>query len=178
MGNSLQKIHFTKSEIRVVVFLLLILLSGLAVKLSKNIFTPGRDSFDYKRMDRLSGRSFGGMTGGLRDSNDTRDTGNFSSKEKEISEKTNRLADSLKNSEGKNTKKGGKEEKLKGRVININTAPKEELILLPGVGESTADKILLYRKEHSRFKKPEDIQKIKGIGKKKFEKLKPYITVD
>jgi len=50
--------------------------------------------------------------------------------------------------------------------------------MLPGVGESTADKIILYRENHNGFRKIEDIMKIKGIGKKKFEKLKPYIKVD
>ena len=73
-------------------------------------------------------------------------------------------------------KKSKKEEKLQGKKININNAPKEELMLLPGVGESMAEKIILYRQEHKGFKKNEDMMKVKGIGKKKFEKLKDYIT--
>jgi len=39
---------------------------------------------------------------------------------------------------------------------------------LPGVGESMADKIIEYRKDHNGFKKIEDLMKVKGIGKKKF----------
>lgn len=58
--------------------------------------------------------------------------------------------------------------------ININSASKVELMKLPGVGEATAMKIIEFRKS-SPFKKPEDIMKVKGIGIKKFEKMKQYI---
>jgi competence ComEA-like helix-hairpin-helix protein len=63
-----------------------------------------------------------------------------------------------------------------GDKININTASKLELTKLPGVGEKTALKIIEYR-ENTTFLKPEDIQKIKGIGPKKFEKMKEFIEV-
>jgi competence protein ComEA len=49
---------------------------------------------------------------------------------------------------------------------------------LPGVGESTAEKIIKYRETHNGFKKIENIMKVKGIGKKKFDKLKEYIYVE
>ncbi|MBW7887409.1 MAG: helix-hairpin-helix domain-containing protein [Bacteroidetes bacterium] len=62
--------------------------------------------------------------------------------------------------------------------INLNTAAKHELMRLPGVGEATAERILLYRTEKKNFSTIEDLKKIKGIGSKKFEKLKPFITVE
>lgn len=62
----------------------------------------------------------------------------------------------------------------KGR-LNINQCTKSELISLPGIGEKTADKILEYRKEHG-FSKIEDIMHVKGIGPKKFEKIKDMIS--
>ena len=63
------------------------------------------------------------------------------------------------------------------RTVNVNTATKSELMMLPGIGEATAERILLYREEQGKFKKPADLKNIKGIGDKKFEKLKPYIEV-
>lgn len=68
-----------------------------------------------------------------------------------------------------------KEEKLVGK-ININTASKVELMKLNGIGEKTAEKIIDYRRTTS-FKSIEDIQNVKGIGPKKFEKMKDNITV-
>jgi comEA protein len=62
-----------------------------------------------------------------------------------------------------------------GKKININTALRTELMNLPGVGESTADKILQYRKQNP-FKSIEDLMQVKGIGPKKFEKIRPYIV--
>ena len=62
-------------------------------------------------------------------------------------------------------------------VVNINTAEKEELMLLRGIGEKTADKIIAYRKEHNGFSAPEDIMKVSGIKEKIFEKIKKNIEV-
>ncbi len=61
--------------------------------------------------------------------------------------------------------------------INLNTATKTELMTLPGVGEATAERIILFREEQRSFKTISDIRKVKGIGEKKFDKLKPYIEV-
>lgn len=61
--------------------------------------------------------------------------------------------------------------------ININTATQTQLETLPGIGPSTATKIITYRKEKGKFKKIEDIKEVSGIGDSKFEKIKNYITV-
>lgn len=67
-------------------------------------------------------------------------------------------------------------EKDDGR-ININTADLDELMRIPGIGESKAQKILLYRKEHGRFGSAEEIMNISGIGSGNYEKMKDYISV-
>lgn len=61
--------------------------------------------------------------------------------------------------------------------ININTATEEELDTLPGIGPSTATKILDYRKEKGKFKTIEEIKEVSGIGESKYEKIKDKITV-
>lgn len=62
-------------------------------------------------------------------------------------------------------------------LVNINTATKEQLDSLPGVGPSTAQKIIDYRQEHGAFQKIDDLKEIKGIGDAKFNKLKTKITI-
>jgi competence ComEA-like helix-hairpin-helix protein len=60
--------------------------------------------------------------------------------------------------------------------VNINAAPRDALMKLPGVGEKTAEAIIAMR-AHVPFRRPEDIMNVKGIGEKKFEKMKAYIVV-
>ena len=62
-------------------------------------------------------------------------------------------------------------------LININTASKEELMKLPGIGESKALKIIEYRSANGNFKAIEDIMKVNGIGKSTYEKFKDKITI-
>lgn len=61
-------------------------------------------------------------------------------------------------------------------VVNLNTASPQQLDLLPGVGEKAAKKIVEFRAK-TPFAKVEDLTKVKGFGKKKLEKLKPFIAV-
>lgn len=60
--------------------------------------------------------------------------------------------------------------------ININKATQTELEQLPGIGPSTALKIVEYRK-NNKFKKIEDVKNVSGIGDAKFDKIKEYIVV-
>ena len=63
------------------------------------------------------------------------------------------------------------------RAVNINIATKAELTSLPGIGDVLADRIIRQREEQGEFEMISELQKIKGISKKKFEKLKPLIAV-
>ena len=62
-------------------------------------------------------------------------------------------------------------------VININTANKEQLMKISGVGKTKAEAIISYRDKNGDFKKKEDITKVHGIGKATFEKIKDKIEV-
>lgn len=61
--------------------------------------------------------------------------------------------------------------------VNLNTATSEELQLVPGIGPVTADKILQMRKSYGAFKSVDDLSAIRGIGPKRLEKMRKYLTV-
>ncbi len=61
--------------------------------------------------------------------------------------------------------------------LNINKASVQDLTRLPGIGPRTAERIVTYRKEHGPFKRIEEIMNVRGIGRKKFERIKSMITV-
>ena len=61
--------------------------------------------------------------------------------------------------------------------LNLNTANASQLETLPGIGKSTAERILEYREKSGGFKKVEDLMNVRGIGEKSFLKLKPLVTV-
>ncbi len=63
-------------------------------------------------------------------------------------------------------------------VIDINTATKEELMLIPGVGELLAERIEDYRKNIGTFKDISEIMNVRGIGEKTFEQMKDYIKTE
>lgn len=61
--------------------------------------------------------------------------------------------------------------------ININTADKDTLAVLPSIGEVLAQRILDYREEHGSFSHVEELLNVEGIGKKKMEAIVDLITV-
>ncbi len=62
-------------------------------------------------------------------------------------------------------------------AVNINTADKETLATLPGVGDVKAEAIIQYRKDHGEFKNAEDLVNVKGIGPKTIKKLAKDISI-
>ncbi len=63
-------------------------------------------------------------------------------------------------------------------TININTADRDILTRLSGIGPQLAQRIIDYRREYGKFSSPDDIMKVKGIGPKKYEKIKDCIKAD
>ncbi|MGQ9642838.1 MAG: ComEA family DNA-binding protein [Ignavibacterium sp.] len=64
------------------------------------------------------------------------------------------------------------------KSINLNKATKQELMNLPGIGEKTAENIIELRDQLTKFRKLEDLLKVKGIGSKKLDKIKKYLYID
>lgn len=62
-------------------------------------------------------------------------------------------------------------------VVNINEANADLLASLPGIGPKLASRIVDHRNQHGPFQKVEDLRRVKGIGKKMFEKIKPFVDI-
>ena len=62
-------------------------------------------------------------------------------------------------------------------IVNLNTASKEQLMSLPGIGESRAEDIIRYRKESGGFQNIEEIMSVPGIKESAYLKIKDSITV-
>ena len=63
-------------------------------------------------------------------------------------------------------------DRLEGQV-----SPEDLFTTVPGIGEVTAARIVQWRDEHGPFRRAEDLMKVKGIGEKSFDKLRPYVKV-
>jgi competence protein ComEA len=81
--------------------------------------------------------------------------------------------DSLAEENVQETEEDSSQEKL-----NINSATKEELMSVDGIGETIASRILMKREELGGFKIIEQITEVDGIGQKTFDKIKKYLTVE
>ena len=63
-------------------------------------------------------------------------------------------------------------------VVNINTADAAALSMLPGVGPSTAGRIVEFRTENGKFEAPTDLMLVRGIGERSFERMRPWVAVE
>ena len=99
--------------------------------------------------------------------------------EKESFEKKARLAYDTSKRKGLNSSESSTENDSKPQteIININTAKKQNLVKLPKIGPVTAERIIRFRDDYGPFKSIDGLLKVKGIGPKTLEKLKPQITL-
>lgn len=64
------------------------------------------------------------------------------------------------------------------RRIPINSATREELERLPGVGPGLAARIVAHRERHGPFRRPEHLMLVRGIGERRFRELRALVTVE
>ena len=62
-------------------------------------------------------------------------------------------------------------------TVDINQASEEDFAKLPGVGPELARRIVAFREKHGPFRRAEDLLVIRGIGHKKWRKMRPYLRV-
>ena len=158
-----EKIGFTQTEIKVVIFLVIVFAIGLGVNyiFFKNSVEIAK-KYDYSMQDSIF-EAVKISENGVRDKEI--DTKTVDYKQEVLDFNTTNF---------KNSKKVVPPEKS----ININKASIEDLLKLPGIGEKTAENIINFREKITRFKKLEDILNVKGIGTSKFNKIKKYIYIE
>lgn len=163
-------VSFTKNEIQVIIFIAVVTAAGYTVKYYKSLSDENYTGYDYTRSDSIfKERSLKIYAGnnrsiiGIDSSND--ETGIY--KAFQNAEDSVRLSEKIK-----------AENEIPEFVIDINSAEISELTELPGIGESIAARIKEYRDKNKKFGNINELLKVKGIGKKKFEKIKKYIKAD
>jgi competence ComEA-like helix-hairpin-helix protein len=157
------KTGLTFTEIKVFLFLILLISTGLIYRSynSDDVIIPGE--FDYSSEDSI-----------FRAAGEKINPHNISGiGEKKFDYKQEVLDFKSRNFNQNKTVKTSAE-----KSINLNTAGIDELITIPGLGEKTAEKILQYRSENGLFRNLEQLQEIKGIGTKKFNVIKNYVFIE
>ncbi len=153
-----QAIGFTPNEIRVIVFLVLAFAAGGALKVFK-VSAHREPVFDYTSSDSdFAARS------------------RFIAAAETVS--ASHRTDSVRFRNGlfaHPSKSHGVH--VPAHSINLNLALKNDLMKLPGIGEATAGEILQYRHDHGPFGTIDGLLGVKGIGKKKLERIAPFLTL-
>ena len=141
---------FTKNEQKVFLFLAVIFLAGASIKIYKVYIAP--QQIEIKQFDYSKSDSI------------------FYERSKNLS------AEQTDTSIAQVTERPKKNKLVE--KIHLNGASKQQLTLLPGIGNAVAEKIIEYRKEHGAFKELDELKNVKGIGEKKFEKLKELVEIN
>jgi len=160
-----RKIGFTETELKVVLFMAAVLITGF---IYKEFFRQNANqqylNFDYSEQDSLY--EFYSRSGTDRDS-----TSSLKNKNVEIKREVLEFSKS-------NTVKEDELPPLKENSININSAGAEELIRLPGIGSKTAENIISFREKKGRFTSLKELLEVKGIGEARYNKIKKFLYIE
>lgn len=169
----LEKLKITPAE-RKTVSGLLIVLSALAIG---NLVIAPPEPFDGEQYSELE-KQFRERTARLAEEQEKRMQRYFPAAAEEV--RVTAVADTAgrdTTSDGAADSTGQAAEKPHGELVNVNEAGSERLQTLPGIGSAYAKRIIQYREKHGEFNTEEELKKIKGIGEKRLEKLKPFIKL-
>jgi comEA protein len=148
------RIGFTRNEAAVILFLGLAIVTGTLLSAFREAPPHGAD---FRAMYRAHDSA-------------------FAHRASQTVEPANTTTEAVRTGHSRKSTSGSS--KTAGGMVNINTATASALETLPGVGKTTAEKIIAWRTEHGRFSRAEDIMKVPSIGEKKFEKMKHRITIE
>jgi competence protein ComEA len=159
-----RKIGFTVTEVKVLLFLIFVFIAGLSYK----VYKIDHDKVDYKNFDYSTQEE---VFRTINEADKTRITDSI--KDKDIDSKEEVLDFNT----GYTDKKADK--KLPGeKSINLNTAGINDLVILPGIGEKTARKIIDLRNKKGGFKNLNELLEVKGIGKARFSNIEKFLYID
>jgi len=153
------KTGFTETELKVLFFLLGIFLAGfIYVRFIKaGSVTPYKE-FDYSKEENQLIKSW---------QDDSLDEASISSQTDSVKKRVLELND-------KPYELSAKKE-IQEKSINLNTATKEELMYIKGIGAKTAENIITFRDMNGKFTNLNDLMKVKGIGTVKYQKFSKYL---
>jgi len=155
------KIGFTETEIKVLLFLLGLFLAGFTyIKFIKGGSEATYKEFDYSKEESLLLKSEQGDS--LEEASMPTDKDSIRKQVLELKDKPYETT----------TKKEPAE-----RSINLNSASREDLMKISGIGDKTAGNILSYREKNGKFKVIDELMNVKGIGEAKFAKFKKYLFI-
>ncbi|QQS37664.1 MAG: helix-hairpin-helix domain-containing protein [Ignavibacteriales bacterium] len=158
------KLNVTLTELRVIVFIIVVLTTGVFIKYVINAKDVKSDrKFDYSLQDSL----FKHYT-----NVDTSQTG------QEIANNDVDYKQEVLDFNTRNFEKTEPKLLPAERSIDINKAGIEELKTLPGIGEKTAANIIELREKRGKFRNINELLDVKGIGNSKFNKIKKFIFID
>lgn len=156
-----EKIGFTQTEIKVILFLVVVFLVGATYSIVNNGRKGEYIKFDYSEQDSLF--SFYKQ--------------NFSTSDKSPDESVD-IKQEVLELKPLNSEQNRKLPLPAENSININKAGLSQLVSLPGIGEKTAQKIMLLRDKRGGFKTLEELMDIRGIGEVKFNKIKKFLYIE